>query len=204
MKRLFDLAVAATGLALTLPVLLLVGLAVKLDSPGPVLFRQQRVGRHGRPFELLKFRTMVDSGDCTGPLVTAAGDRRVTRVGRLLRASKIDEVPQLWNVIRGQMSLVGPRPEVARYVALYPAGVATKVLSVRPGMTDEASIRFRNESEILARAEDPERAYVERVLPQKLALYQQYVERHSVIGDLGILLRTLYVVLTGRTKSTDS
>jgi lipopolysaccharide/colanic/teichoic acid biosynthesis glycosyltransferase len=123
--------------------------------------------------------------------VTAAGDRRITPVGRVLRAAKLDELPQLWNVVRGDMSLVGPRPEVAKYVALYPPGVAEKVLSVRPGITDEASIRYRDEAGILALAEDPERAYVEEVLPRKLEIYLRYAERHSLAGDLGILFRTI-------------
>jgi lipopolysaccharide/colanic/teichoic acid biosynthesis glycosyltransferase len=123
--------------------------------------------------------------------VTAAGDRRITPVGRVLRAAKLDELPQLWNVVRGDMSLVGPRPEVPKYVALYPPGVAEKVLSVRPGITDEASIRYRDEAGILAVAADPERAYVEEVLPRKLEIYLRYAERHSLAGDLGILFRTI-------------
>jgi lipopolysaccharide/colanic/teichoic acid biosynthesis glycosyltransferase len=190
-KRAFDFVIAGAGFVVLLPVLAVIALAVAVSSPGPVLFRQQRVGLNGRPFEILKFRTMTHAPEGQGPLVTAAGDRRITSVGRVLRATKLDELPQLWNVVRGDMSLVGPRPEVPKYVALYPPGVAKKVLSVRPGITDEASILYHDEAEILARAPDPERAYVEDVLPRKLEIYLRYAERHSLAGDLGILFRTL-------------
>ncbi len=191
MKRVFDLIVAGAGFVVLVPVLAVIALAVAVSSPGPVLFRQQRVGLHGRPFAILKFRTMTHAPEGQGPLVTAAGDRRITPVGRVLRATKLDELPQLWNVVRGDMSLVGPRPEVPKYVAQYPPGVAEKVLSVRPGITDEASILYRDEAEILARAADPERAYVEEVLPRKLELYLRYAQRHSLAGDVGILFRTV-------------
>jgi lipopolysaccharide/colanic/teichoic acid biosynthesis glycosyltransferase len=190
-KRVFDLIVAGAGFVVLVPVLAVIALAVAVSSPGPVLFRQQRVGLHGRPFAILKFRTMTHAPEGQGPLVTAAGDRRITPVGRVLRATKLDELPQLWNVVRGDMSLVGPRPEVPKYVAQYPPGVAEKVLSVRPGITDEASILYRDEAEILARAADPERAYVEEVLPRKLELYLRYAQRHSLAGDVGILFRTV-------------
>jgi len=190
-KRIFDFVVAGAGIVVLAPVLAVIALAVAVSSPGPVLFRQQRVGLHGRPFEILKFRTMTHAPEGQGLLVTAAGDRRITPVGRVLRSAKLDELPQLWNVVRGDMSLVGPRPEVAKYVALYPPGVAEKVLSVRPGITDEASICYRDEAGILALAADPERAYVEEVLPRKLEIYLRYAERHSLAGDVGILFRTL-------------
>jgi lipopolysaccharide/colanic/teichoic acid biosynthesis glycosyltransferase len=203
-KRAFDVLVAGIGLVVLAPLLAMVAALVALTSRGPVLFRQQRVGRHGKPFEMLKFRSMVVAPAGSGPLVTIAGDRRITPVGRLLRATKLDELPQLWNVVRGDMSLVGPRPEVSKYVALYPPDVAIKVLSVRPGITDEASIVFRNESEILGRAADPERAYVEEILPRKLALYERYAERHSVRGDLGIIARTLWCIVAGRGSDASS
>lgn len=194
-KRLVDIVLSALGLLLLAPLLLLVALWVKLDSPGPVFFRQQRVGRHGKPFLIHKFRTMrVDNA---GPQITIGADPRITRSGRLLRATKLDELPQLWDVMRGAMSLVGPRPEVPRYVALYPAELREIVLSVRPGITDLASLEFRHESELLARAADPEREYVEVVMPQKLALARRYVETASLLQDLRIIGRTL-AVLTGR------
>jgi lipopolysaccharide/colanic/teichoic acid biosynthesis glycosyltransferase len=188
-KRLFDIALSALGLLLLAPLLLLVALWVKLDSPGPVLFRQQRVGRFGRPFLIHKFRTMrVDEA---GPQITVGADPRITRSGRRLRASKLDELPQLWDVLRGAMSLVGPRPELPRYVALYPAELREIVLSVRPGITDLASLEFRHESELLARAADPEREYVDVVMPKKLALARRYVETASLVQDLRIIWRTL-------------
>jgi lipopolysaccharide/colanic/teichoic acid biosynthesis glycosyltransferase len=194
-KRLFDLTMAGMGLLVLAPLLVVIALAIAATSRGPVLFRQQRVGLHGRPFEILKFRTMAHAPDANGALITVAGDRRITGVGRALRASKLDELPQLFNVFRGEMSLVGPRPEVPRYVALYPPDVARRVLSVRPGITDEASILFRNESEILATAGDAERAYVEELLPRKLDLYLRYAEHHSLAGDIGIILRTVWGIV---------
>lgn len=188
-KRLFDVLLSALGLLLLAPLFLLIALWVKLDSPGPVFFRQERVGRHGRSFLIHKFRSMrVDNA---GPQITVGADPRITRSGHFLRASKLDELPQLWDVVRGAMSLVGPRPEVPRYVALYPPGLREIVLSVRPGITDLASLAFRHESELLARAADPEREYVEVLLPQKLALARQYVETASLAQDLRIIWRTL-------------
>ena len=188
-KRLFDVVLSALGLLLLAPLLLLIALWVKLDSPGPVLFRQERVGRNGRPFLIHKFRTM--RVDKAGPQITVGADPRITRSGRLLRASKLDELPQLWDVLRGAMSLVGPRPEVPRYVAMYPAELREIVLSVRPGITDLASLEFRHESELLASAADPEREYVEVVMLQKLALARRYVETASLAQDLRIIWRTL-------------
>jgi len=190
-KRLFDLLLAALGLLLLAPLLLAVALWIKLDSRGPVLFRQERVGRFGRPFLIHKFRTMRVEAPALGPQITVGADARITRAGRWLRASKLDELPQLWDVLRGAMSLVGPRPEVPRYVALYPAELRELVLSVRPGITDPASLRFRHESELLARAADPEREYVEVVLPAKLRLAADYVRQAGLLADLRLILATL-------------
>lgn len=188
-KRLFDVLLSTLGLLLLGPLFLLIALWVKLDSPGPVFFRQERVGRYGRAFLIHKFRTMrVDNA---GPQITVGADSRITRSGHALRASKLDELPQLWDVLRGAMSLVGPRPEVPRYVALYPPALREIVLSVRPGITDLASLEFRHESELLARTADPEREYVDVLLPQKLALARQYVETASLAQDLCIIWRTL-------------
>jgi lipopolysaccharide/colanic/teichoic acid biosynthesis glycosyltransferase len=188
-KRAFDLLLSALGLLLLAPVLLLIALWVKLDSPGPVFFRQERVGRFGRPFFIHKFRTMrVDNA---GLQITVGVDPRITRAGRVLRAAKLDELPQLWDVLRGAMSLVGPRPEVPRYVALYPPKLREIVLSVRPGITDPASLSFRNESELLAAAADPEREYVEVVMPTKLRLAAAYVRRATLRTDLRVILATL-------------
>ncbi|PIM55147.1 sugar transferase [Roseateles chitinivorans] len=190
-KRLFDIVCAGIGLLLLSPLLLAVAVWVKLDSPGPVMFRQERVGRFGAPFRIHKFRTMRVDAPRLGPQITIGDDARITRSGRWLRASKVDELPQLWDVLRGAMSLVGPRPEVPRYVALYPAELRELVLSVRPGITDPASLSFRNESELLARAEDPEREYVEVVMPMKLRLAADYVRNASLGGDIRLILATL-------------
>ncbi|WP_431048576.1 sugar transferase [Roseateles sp. L2-2] len=190
-KRLFDILCAGVGLLLLSPLLLVVAAWIKLDSRGPVMFRQERVGRFGRPFRIHKFRTMRVDAPSLGPQITIGDDARITRSGRWLRASKVDELPQLWDVLRGAMSLVGPRPEVPRYVALYPAELRALVLSVRPGITDPASLTFRNESELLARAEDPEREYVEVVMPMKLGLAADYVRNASLLGDIRLILATL-------------
>lgn len=193
-KRLFDLTLAALGLVVLAPLLLLIGLLIRLDSPGPALFRQERVGRGGRPFTILKFRTMRTDAERTGAQVTVGGDARITRLGRVLRAAKLDELPQLVNVLRGDMSFVGPRPEVPRYVALY-TPEQREVLRVRPGITDLASIEFRDENELLRGHADPERAYVEQILPRKLELNRAYLERSSVAYDLVLILRTIWKVV---------
>jgi lipopolysaccharide/colanic/teichoic acid biosynthesis glycosyltransferase len=194
-KRLFDLLAAGLGLALLSPLLLLIAVWIKLDSPGPVLFRQQRVGQGGRLFDIHKFRSMRADAPGLGPQITVGADVRITAAGRWLRASKLDELPQLWDVLRGAMSLVGPRPEVPRYVALYPAELRELVLSVRPGITDIASIEYRDESRLLAQAADPERCYLEQVMPAKLALAARYVRTRSLWLDLRLIGRTLAAIL---------
>ena len=194
-KRLFDIAFAGLALLLLCPVLLAVALWVRLDSPGPVFFRQQRVGQGGRPFSIYKFRTMHTGAEAVGPQITVGQDARITRAGTWLRRSKLDELPQFLNVLRGDMSVVGPRPEVPRYVAQYPAEMRQSVLSVRPGITDLASIAFRNESELLACSPDPERTYVEEILPTKLRYATQYVHTHSLWLDLQIIAWTVLAVL---------
>ncbi|MDO9004219.1 MAG: sugar transferase [Aquabacterium sp.] len=196
-KRLFDLLLASLGLLLLSPALLLVALAIKLDSPGPVFFRQERVGRFGQPFRIHKFRTMRHDPQGTGPQITVGADHRITRIGHALRGSKLDELPQLIDVWLGRMSLVGPRPEVPRYVSHYPASVRDKVLSVRPGITDLASIEYRDESSVLARASDPEHAYIHEILPHKLALAVRYVDQASVWTDIRLIARTLAAIARG-------
>ena len=188
-KRLFDLAAAALGLVVLAPLLLGLALWVRLDSPGPVLYRQQRVGRNGVLFDILKFRTMRTAAG--GPQLTIGRDPRVTTSGRWLRRHKLDELPQLVNVLLGSMSLVGPRPEVPRYVACYPADVRATVLSVAPGITDLASILYKEENDVLGHAADPERAYVDTILPVKLAYYQRYVRERSFWLDVRIIFQTL-------------
>ena len=192
-KRLLDVSCALFGLTISAPLCVAIGLAIKLDSPGPVLFRQERVGRGFRRFRILKFRTMRTQSSLRGPLVTSGGDRRITRVGALLRSTKLDELPQLYNVLVGDMSLVGPRPEVPPYVEAFRTDYET-ILRARPGITDLASILYRREEEVLASYPDPETAYVEEILPAKISLAKQYVERQSLALDLSILARTLLSV----------
>jgi len=194
-KRLFDLLAATAALLLLAPLLALVALAIKLDTPGPVFFRQERVGRGGVPFRIHKFRTMRVDAPALGPAVTVGRDVRITRVGHWLRDRRIDELPQFIDVLLGRMSLVGPRPEVPRYVAHYPAALKARVLSVRPGITDPASLAHLDEAALLARAADPERAYIEQVLPRKLALQADYAARATLWSDLAVLGRTLRVLL---------
>lgn len=188
-KRLFDIVLSALGLMLLSPVMLIIAIWVKLDSPGPVFFRQERIGRHGVTFRIHKFRTMAHGRQ--GALITVGADRRITKAGAWLRRTKLDELPQLIDVLKGDMSLVGPRPEVPRYVAMYPAGLRDKVLSVRPGITDVASLEYRNESERLALATDPEQEYVNVVMPAKLLLAARYVEMSSLWFDAKLILRTV-------------
>ena len=195
-KRVMDVGGVLLALPLTLPLMAAIALWVRLDSPGPALFRQERVGLNGHLFHIHKFRTMHGGGE--GLQLTARGDARITRAGRWLRATKLDELPQLINVLRGDMSLVGPRPEVPRYMALYPEAVRRQILSVRPGITDRAAIEFRDEERLLAQSPDPERAYVEHIMPVKQRLYLDYVARHSVPGDVAILVQTVLAVLRRR------
>ncbi len=192
-KRVFDVVVATGLLLLLMPLLLLLALWIKLDTPGPVLFGQQRVGRLGVPFQMHKLRTMRDGAG--GLLLTVGDDARITRSGAWLRRTRLDELPQLWDVLRGRMSLVGPRPEVPRYVALYPAGLREQALAVRPGITDPSSLLFIDESTLLAQAEDPERTYVHDILPRKLQCAADYAQGASVWTDLGVLWRTAGVLL---------
>jgi len=199
---MFDVVLAGLGLVLILPLLAVLAVWVKLDSPGPVFFRQERVGRHGVPFRIHKLRTMHGAQDATAPQVTVGADARITRAGRWLREHRLDELPQLIDVLAGSMSLVGPRPEVPRYVAHYPPALRDKVLSVRPGITDPASLEFLDEASMLAAATDPERAYVESVLPAKLRLAAEYVDHASPARDLQVLCATLRTLLVGRRPST--
>jgi lipopolysaccharide/colanic/teichoic acid biosynthesis glycosyltransferase len=190
-KRVFDLLVALGGLAVFGLPMLAIALWVRLDSPGPVFFRQERVGQGGRPFRIHKFRTMSADAPALGPALTVGADPRITRAGAWLRRSKLDELPQLLDVLAGHMSIVGPRPEVPQYVALYPQALREQVLSVRPGITDPVSLRLADESELLAKAADPEREYREVILPAKLREAAAYAERATLWTDLVIIGRTL-------------
>jgi lipopolysaccharide/colanic/teichoic acid biosynthesis glycosyltransferase len=197
-KRLLDVALSAAGLLLLWPVLVAIAVWVRLDSPGLALYRQERVGRGGASFRIHKFRTMRNDPGSAERAITVGADPRVTPAGGFLRRSKLDELPQLIDVLLGDMSLVGPRPEVPKYVATYPDDIRAKVLSVRPGITDLASLQFRNESELLARAADPEREYREVVLPAKLRLAVDYVDHATLAGDLRLLGLTLRTLVTSR------
>ena len=190
-KRGFDLIVSGVALLILSPVLAIIAVVVKADSPGPALFRQQRVGRFGRPFTMHKFRTMREGQRTPGYALTVGADPRITTVGAFLRRYKLDELPQLFDVFAGNMSLVGPRPEMREYVERYPDEIRNMILSVRPGITDPASIEFRNESELLATASDPERMYVEEILPRKLASSSSYLSRRSLMSDIRLIFQTL-------------
>ncbi|HUG24370.1 sugar transferase [Piscinibacter sp.] len=194
-KRCFDLLLAAVALLLFSPLMLVIAVWVKLDSAGPVFFRQERVGRRGVPFRIHKFRTMVVDAPQSGPQITIGDDARITRAGRILRRHKLDELPQLLDVLRGAMSLVGPRPEVPRYVAMYPEPMRSKVLSVRPGITDPVSLQFFDESTVLGAAADPEREYVEVVMPRKLAAAAAYAEQATLANDLRTIAQTLRLLM---------
>ena len=188
-KRIFDLCCVLPGLVMLSPLFLLIAVWIKLDSHGSVFFRQVRVGQFEKPFEIIKFRTMHPSKQSLQ--LTIGDDVRITFSGQFLRRYKLDELPQLLNVLKGDMSLVGPRPEVPEYVALYPDGIKEYVLSVPVGITDYASIEFHNESEILATSQRPEFDYVQKILPLKLAYHQQYVKDQSLYLDITLILKTL-------------
>jgi lipopolysaccharide/colanic/teichoic acid biosynthesis glycosyltransferase len=192
-KRLFDIISSASGLLLLSPIFLIVTILIKLDSAGPVFFRQMRVGMNFRRFWIIKFRTMENQADKKGLQITAGGDKRVTRLGRLLRKGKIDELPQLFNVLRGEMSLVGPRPEVEKYVELYKEDYE-EILKIRPGITDISSVIFSNEEGVLQTQSDPEWYYKHILLPEKIKLAREYMRRASFFYDMRIIFRTLYKV----------
>ncbi len=196
--RWVEAPVALAGLVAVAPLLAVLGVLIVATSPGPALFRQVRVGRGGREFRILKFRTMHLDAPARGPQITVGRDPRITRAGYFLRKYKIDEFPQFINVLLGDMSVVGPRPEVPRYVAMYPATTRALVLSVRPGITDLASIEYRDENELLGRSADPERTYVEQIMPAKLAYCERYVHERSFAGDIGIIGRTIAASFVNR------
>ncbi len=194
-KRLFDLLASGIGLVILSPILLVISLAIILESNGPVFFRQERVGRFGNTFRIHKFRTMKTDAERRGLQITVGADARVTKVGGVLRKYKLDELAQLIDVFLGDMSLVGPRPEVPRYVACYPAKAREIVLSVKPGITDRASIEYKNENDILGKASDPHEAYVNEVLPIKIRYYVDYVQNRSFWGDIRIIFATLFAIV---------
>ncbi len=196
-KDLFDAIFGLAGFIILLPALAVIAAAIRLTSPGPALFRQERVGRNGIPFDILKFRTMVARAEEQGLKITVGRDPRVTPLGEFLRRFKLDELPQILNILKGEMSFVGPRPEVPQYVALY-TPAQRRVLSIKPGVTDLASIKFRRESELLGQSADPEKTYIEEIMPQKLAINLEYVDKASLSYDLRLIWMTLREVFFER------
>ena len=197
MKRTFDMIASGLGLIVLSPLFLILAVWIKLDSKGPVFYRQVRVGRHNKDFRIFKFRSMRVGAD-KGSLVTIGGrDPRVTRSGYWIRKFKLDELPQLINVFIGDMSLVGPRPEVRHYVD-YWTPEQMHVLDVRPGITDPASIKFRNENELMEKAENPEKYYIEVIMQEKIKRYLEYVEKHSFLYDIGLIFQTFWVIVSER------
>jgi len=193
-KRCFDIFFSLLGISVLLLLFLFVAIAIKCSSKGPVLFKQERVGKDGKVFKIWKFRSMVVNAEAKGMQITTDGDSRITKVGKFIRKTKIDELPQLFNVLSGKMSFVGPRPEVPKYVAMYDEE-QTKVLSVKPGITDLASIEFRNENDLLDGDEDPERKYIEEIMPAKLALNLKYIEKAGFFYDIGLIFKTVFKVI---------
>lgn len=193
LKRLFDVVATSIGLLVVGPFMILIAAIVAAADGFPIFFRQERIGRHGEPFRILKFRTMSVSEELEKRQLTVGDDPRVTSVGRWLRRSKLDELPQLFNVIKGEMSLVGPRPEVPLYVKHY-TEAQKPVLALCPGITDPASVKFREESVILARYSDPETAYLREIMPEKIRLNLDYAQRRTLVSDMGIILTTLWLL----------
>lgn len=191
MKRLFDIAASFFGLLVLMPLFLVVSVWIALDSKGGVFYKQVRVGRYGRDFKLLKFRSMCTGADKSGLLTVGGRDSRITRSGYYIRKYKIDELPQLFNVLKGDMSFVGPRPEVRKYVGLYDCA-QRRVLEARPGITDVASIKYRNENDILSKEGNPEEYYIEHIMPDKLKLNIEYMDQRTFIKDIETILRTIF------------
>ncbi|HHV38505.1 MAG TPA: sugar transferase [Tepidimicrobium sp.] len=194
LKRLFDIVVSFIGLVFLLPIFLIISIIIKLDSKGPIFFRQVRIGKEGRRFKIYKFRTMIVDAEAKGMQLTVDGDNRITRSGHFLRKYKIDELPQLINVLIGDMGFVGPRPEVPKYVAMYNEK-QKEILKIRPGITDIASIRYRDENAILAQSRDPEQTYINEIMPDKLRLNFKYIENMSVIYDIRLIFETVLKIV---------
>jgi len=197
LKRSFDLSFSLLGLFFLAFFFWIIAIAIRLNSSGSVLYRGERIGKNGRLFRILKFRSMVQNAEQKGLAITTAGDKRTTKVGEFLRKYKLDELPQLLNVFIGDMSFVGPRPEAAKYVALLSEIERTKILSVRPGITDWASLKYFNEEKILAQSADPEKLYMNEILPDKILLQLKYVEEQSFIVDIKIIFQTIRRILFG-------
>ena len=189
-KRVCDFILSLIGIIVLSPIFIIVSIAIKLDSRGKILFLQKRVGRYGKEFNIYKFRTMVSNAEKLGKQITVGNDNRITKVGAFLRKYKIDELPQLFNVLKGDMSLVGPRPEVPKYVKLY-SDEQKKVLNVRPGITDMASLRYKDENEILGKVDNPEEYYINVIMRDKLKLNLEYIEKSNIFFDLYLIIKTV-------------
>jgi lipopolysaccharide/colanic/teichoic acid biosynthesis glycosyltransferase len=189
-KRSFDVGVAAIGLIVLSPLMLILPVLIKCDSRGPVFFKQKRIGKDFRAFLIYKFRTMKENSELSGPMITIGQDPRITRIGRFLRKTKLDELPQLINVLKGEMSLVGPRPELPRFVELFRREYA-EILTVRPGITDLASLKYQDEAKLMGQYPNPEEEYLRSILPDKIRLAREYIARSSIVFDLSLILRTL-------------
>jgi len=198
MKRTFDFIVSVTGIAILMPFLLLIAILIKVNSEGPIFYKGIRLGKGGQPFKIHKFRTMLADAEKKGPLATPEDDQRITNVGKILRKFKLDEFPQLINVLKGEMSLVGPRPEALLYFAFYSEEEKKAVLSVRPGMTDYGSLRFHDEGKLLAGYEDPVKAYVEKIKDEKVKIQLQYIREQSFWTDLSIIFLTIKTIIQTR------
>jgi len=196
LKRVSDILLSGAGILVLSPLLLLIFIAVKASSPGPAIYRQKRVGRYNTDFEVYKFRSMYTGSDRKGLLTVGDSDPRITGVGSILRKYKLDELPQLFNVLKGDMSIVGPRPEVRKYVELYDEN-QRKVLDVRPGITDLASIKYRNENEILSGKPDPEDHYISHIMPDKIEINLEYICDRSILKDMKVILKTLSAIING-------
>lgn len=199
-KRSFDIGIAAIGLLVLLPIMLILALLIKCDSQGPVFFKQKRIGKNFRAFSIYKFRTMKENSELSGPVITVGEDPRITRIGRFLRKTKIDELPQLINVLKGEMSLVGPRPELPRFVELFRREYA-EILTVRPGITDLASLKYHDEAKLMGEFTNAEEEYVRRILPDKIRLAKEYICRSSIFFDFSLVLRTLLKLFGFKTSS---
>ncbi|OGW51568.1 MAG: hypothetical protein A2Y81_09005 [Nitrospirae bacterium RBG_13_43_8] len=193
MKRFLDIMLSAAGLFLFLPAFPIIAILIKIDTRGPVFFIHQRVGRNFKPFSLYKFRTMIDKAQELGPQITSGSDSRITRVGKLLRKTKLDELPQLWNVFKGDMSFVGPRPEVSKYIEMF-RDEYREILKVKPGITDYAAIEFRDEENVLKRFKNPEEGYIKEVLPTKIDLYKKYLRERGLLIDMKLIFLTLWKI----------
>ncbi|CEN79989.1 sugar transferase [Paraclostridium sordellii] len=193
-KRIFDIVASLIGLILLSPILIIIAVFIKLDSKGPVFFKQKRVGKNKQIFEIYKFRTMVIDAEKLGKQITVGNDNRITKIGKFIRKCKLDELPQLINVLKGEMSLVGPRPEVPKYVELYDV-YQEQVLLVQPGITDYASIEFRNENELLGKSKNPEATYIDEIMPTKIELNLLYIKNISLLEDFKLIFNTILAIL---------